>query len=86
MFILVKNSLLSFTAIYIFLIFYPQAGISPLVAGQLKDYVNEKMMNKKAKSLKKKNKGQLPIVSHRPRLVVIGQETVEPLIAFQAST
>ena len=71
---------MNYTAIYLFL--FLQAGMSPLVAGQLKDYANQKMISKKKKSLKK-NKADLSNANRQPRFVVIGQETVEPLAAFR---
>lgn len=66
--------------------FITGAGMSPLVAGQLKDYAKQKMINKQAKSTKKMNKARFGNEKHRRGLVVIGLETVEPLTVLRTST
>lgn len=69
---------------------FVQSGITPVLARQLKEYTAPKLTSKSGKKGGKKG-GKAPVspvnyVPAKGRLLVIGQEAVEPLDALRRST
>eukprot|EP00250_Pteridium_aquilinum_P010935 c19725_g1_i1 orf=554-2938(-) len=65
--------------------FITGAGMSPLLAGQLKDYAKQKIISKQLSATKKAKKAGIGSETKRRGLVVIGQEMVEPLAVLRLS-